>query len=482
MTVDPSQLLAAIVDSSDDAIISETLDGVITSWNKGAERIFGYSPGEIVGKNVSLLMPPDRVEDMTSILERVRRGERVEHYETTRRTKDGRSLDISLSVSPVRDLEGRIVGASKVARSIVGRKQAEEKFRLVVESAPNAIVTIDRCGRIVLVNAQTEKLFGYRRGELLGQPVELLVPDRFRGGHPGHRDGFFARPETRAMGVGRDLSGRRKDGSEFPIEIGLNPIAADEGPLVLAAIVDITERKRTENELTRRAQELAYSNAELEQFAYVASHDLQEPLRMVASFTQLLAKRYAGRLDVEADEFIEYIVGGVTRMQTLLSDLLTYSRVGTMGATLEPTDFEQVFEDALGNLKSAIDESGAVVTHDPLPTLSADGTQMIQLLQNLIGNAIKYRSEKPPEIHLSARRQDGFWTLRVQDNGIGFDPKHAERIFIIFQRLHHRDEYPGTGIGLAICKKIVERHGGRIWAESDSSGSQFVFTIPEVKS
>jgi light-regulated signal transduction histidine kinase (bacteriophytochrome) len=203
---------------------------------------------------------------------------------------------------------------------------------------------------------------------------------------------------------------------------------------------------------------------------------------MVASFTQLLAKRYAGRLDAEADEFIGYIVGGATRMQTLLGDLLAYSRVGTLRATLEPTDLEQVFEDSLRNLKSAIDESGAVVTHDPLPTLLADGTQMLQLLQNLIGNAIKYRSQKPPEIHLAAKRRDRLWTFCVQDNGIGFDPKHAERIFIIFQRLHHRDEYPGTGIGLAICKKIVERHGGRIWAESDSSGSQFVFTIPEVKS
>jgi light-regulated signal transduction histidine kinase (bacteriophytochrome) len=232
-------------------------------------------------------------------------------------------------------------------------------------------------------------------------------------------------------------------------------------------------------ELRERAKDLARSNSELQQFAYVASHDLQEPLRMVASFTQLLAKRYSEKLDDDARDFINYAVDGATRMQTLISDLLNYSRVGTQGNPLVPTDSEALFSRVLDSIKFAMEDSGAVISHDPLPVVLADSQQLGQLFQNLLTNAIKFRGERPPNVRISAERNGNDWKISVRDNGIGISQEHADRIFVIFQRLHTKTEYPGTGIGLAICKKIVERHGGRIWIEpSPGGGATFCFTIP----
>ena len=380
---------------------------------------------------------------------------------------------------------GSVAGAWAVSRQgrrqleveLTARRQADTRFRAVVESAPSGMVMIDRTGKIILVNREIERLFGHTRDELLGQPIELLVPARLRERHPGHRADFFANPQTRAMGAGRDLYGVRKDGTEVPVEIGLNPIETDEGTFVLASVVDITERKRAENELRR-------SNEELERFAYVASHDLQEPLRMVGSYVQLLAKRYQGKLDADADDFIGFAAQGAMRMQRLIEDLLAFSRLGTRGATPVPTEAGTALDGALAGLKLAIDEAGATITHDPLPTVLADPGQLEHLFANLVGNALKFRGPEPPRVHIGASQDGapgGRWLFSVRDNGIGIDPQYFERIFVIFQRLHERDAYPGTGIGLAICKKIVERHGGRVWVESaPGRGATFLFTLPGV--
>ncbi len=247
-------------------------------------------------------------------------------------------------------------------------------------------------------------------------------------------------------------------------------------------LLQIRERERVEETLKQTMAEFARSNSELELFAYVASHDLQEPLRMVTSFTQLLEKRYKNKLDKDADEFIEFILDGATRMQSMINDLLQYSRVGTRGKPFKLTDFESVFGQSLVNLKIAIDENNAIITHDPLPILMADSTQMIEVFQNLISNAIKFRSKESPQVHVSALKKRNEWVFSVRDNGIGIAPEFFDKLFIIFQRLHSRSEYPGTGIGLAVCKKIVERHGGKIWVESEpGKGSTFYFSIPYSK-
>ncbi|MBN1522584.1 MAG: response regulator [Candidatus Aureabacteria bacterium] len=251
------------------------------------------------------------------------------------------------------------------------------------------------------------------------------------------------------------------------------------GELLVRAIHYAIERKKMEGELKRTLEELKRSNEELEQFAYVASHDLQEPLRMVGSYVQLLEKRYKGKLDSNADDFIAFAVDGVSRMQGLISDLLKYSRVGTRGKDFRLVDVQSLLKQAMDNLQVALKECGAEVTYENLPEVMADDVQLIQLLQNLIGNAVKFKSGKPPRIHVYAEKKRSEWVFCVEDNGIGIDLKHGERIFKIFQRLHTREEYQGTGIGLAVCKRIVERHGGRIWVESQKGeGSSFFFTLP----
>ena len=370
---------------------------------------------------------------------------------------------------------------------VAQRTESEEKFRNLAEAANDAILSANSCGKIVYFNPAAERIFSYSPTEIIGQPLTILMPERFRDPHRQGLDRFLRTGEARVIGKTVELAGRRKDGTEFPLELSLSSWKTREDTFFTAILSDITERKKSEEALKhqeareRRSVELKRSNDELQQFAYIAAHDLQEPLRMVASYTQLLAKRYKGRLDSDADEFIAYAVDGAHRMQLLIGDLLAYCRVGTTGKELRETSSEAALEQALLNLEGAIQESGVVVTHDPLPTVIADGAQLVQLFQNVVGNAIKYRSAELPRVHVSANKNGGNeWIFSMRDNGLGIDPKYFEKIFVMFQRLHGREEFSGTGIGLTVCKKIAERHGGRMWVESEpGKGSTFYFALPE---
>lgn len=359
-------------------------------------------------------------------------------------------------------------------------QRGEEQFRTIVESAPNGIVLVDKKGIISQVNAQLERDTGYRRNELLGQPVEILVPAKVAGGHPAHRQNYLKSPQDRPMGMGRELHVRHKNGSEFPAEIALSRVTTSEGNMIMATVVDVSARKLTERSLQDTLDRLRASNSELEQFAYAASHDLQEPLRAISGCLQIIERRYREKLDAEADELIGHVVQGAARMKGLIDDMLSFSRVAHNEVQFLPTDMEKILSFVLLNLKAAIAESGAEITHEALPVLKADPTQMTLLLQNLIANAIKFRGNAKPKIHLSAQRQRDGWKIGVHDNGIGIAPEFAERIFGMFKRLHTREAYPGSGIGLAICKKIAERHGGRLWVESvPKQGSSFFFALPD---
>ncbi len=362
----------------------------------------------------------------------------------------------------------------------MNRAREDSIFRSLLKAAPDGILMCDRKGVITLANDQCVELLGYSSDELVGQTIELLVPDYIRPRHDKLREGYFDEPHKRPMGMGLELSAKRKDGQTIPVEISLSPVDVDGAVCAIAIIRDVTDLRRLHRAMARSNEELKRSNDELEKFAYVASHDLQEPLRMVGGYTQLLKRRYADKLDSDAVEFIDFAVDGVKRMQSLINDLLTYSRISTRGRPFETVDTADVFRQVLANLQVAIEETKARVTSSKLPKVTGDAVQLAQLFQNVVGNALKFAVVgQPAEVKVTAVRDGEFWKFTVSDNGIGIEPGYEEKVFIIFQRLHTRDKYSGTGIGLAICKKVVERHGGQIWFDSaPGQGTQFHFTIP----
>jgi PAS domain S-box-containing protein len=464
-----------------------------TYMSPSIERLSGYSVEESMARTATESLTPASLEAAANALATgmsLADEDKAERFtahplELEFYRKDGSTVWVEAKVSFLRDAKGRPTEVLMVLRDVMERKRAfdalsesEQKYSALVEQARDGVIIIQD-GLCRFVNQALADMGGYAVDELLDTPFLDRVS-------PESRDMIAQRYAARLAGEEVDpvyeAKLLRKEGSVFDAEISAGRIHYCGSPADMAIIRDVSERKSSEERLSRVMADLERSNTDLEQFAYVASHDLQEPLRMVASFVQLLGRRYQGQLDTEADEIIGYAVDGAHRMQRLVNDLLTYSRVGTHGKAFETTDCEAVVDQALANLRLAIEEGGAVVVREALPTVNADAWQLVQLFQNLIGNAIKFRGDEAPQIHISAAQREDGWVFSVRDNGIGIAPESFERIFVIFQRLHGRAEYAGTGIGLAVCKKIVERHGGRIWVESEpGAGTAFCFTLPVIE-
>jgi PAS domain S-box-containing protein len=486
-----TRILQSVLDNIADGVVVADEQGKFLLFNPAAERIMGpgmrnITPDQWAAQYGCFL--PDTVTPFPAAelpLLRAIQGEEVNEVEMFMRNAarpDG--IWLNVSARPLKDDSGQWRGGVAVVRDVTQHKRAEEALRnsealyySLVQSLPISVLRKDVHGRFTFGNQ--------RFCDGLGRPLEQIVGRTDHDFYPPDLADKYARDDRRVMETGEvfeDVEGhQRPDGQRLYVQVFKVPIYDFKGAVVGTQGVfwDVTARRHAEEELQHTARELARSNGDLQQFASVVAHDLQEPLRTVTSYCRLLQRRCQGRLDSGAEEFVGYIVDGATRMQELLDDLLEYCRVGTQGKAFQPVDCGTALDQALANLKIALDEAGAVVTREELPTVSGDGPQLVQLFQNLIANAIKFRGPQPPRVHVAARRQDAVWLFSVRDNGIGIDPQQAGRLFVLFQRLHTREEYAGTGIGLAICKKIVERHHGRIWVESQPvQGSVFYFTLP----
>ena len=477
------QIFANIVESSDDAIITKSLGGIIAGWNSGAEQIYGYSAEEVLGKPISLLESDDLKGETKRLIERIKNGERIRHYETLRLKKDNNLINVSITLSPVLDTSGELVAISTIARDITERKRAEEDLKLaniynrsLIEASLDPLVTIGPDGKITDVNHSTEAVTGYSRDELIGTDFSdyFTEPEKAR---KGYQQVF---QDEKVFNYALEI--KHKKGHVTPVLYNASVYRDETAGVigVFAAARDITERKQAEEKLKETIEELERSNDELQQFAYITSHDLQEPLRTIASYTQLIERRYKDKLDDDADDFIEFIVEAAVRMKDMIQGLLYYSRVGTRGGELRSTNTEKLLEIVISNLNAAIEENEVTITHDDLPVVVADEGQLVQLFQNIISNAIKFRKDDEyPRIHISAHKNANEYVFSVADNGIGIESQYFSRIFEVFKRLHTRVEYEGTGIGLSISKRIIERHNGRMWVESEfGEGATFYFTIP----
>jgi PAS domain S-box-containing protein len=504
-----SESLPAVSDEGDgvrSAVVAITRDGVVRSWDDGAAALFGVAREEALGRSyVDLVVPPPAADEERSRLASAADAG-FAFFESVRRRRDGLLLHVEVSVRASAHL---VDGAPLLVltehditrvRYLRDAQSLQARFRGVLEAAPDAMVTVDASGRITLVNSQTERLFGYPREELLGRPIEMLIPERFVAAHPGHREHYFRDPHRRPMGSGLRLAARRKDGSEVPVEISLSPVETEDGLLVTAAIRDITERLRLdairqdmaerraaaealaehlERRVAERTAQLQRTNEELEAFTYSVSHDLRAPLRQVDGFARLLAEITGDALDPKARHYLRRIQDGAQQMGRLIDDLLRLSRVSRQDVYPRAIDLAAIVSDVAADMQSELAGREIDWRIGPLPTVECDPGLMKVVFTNLLSNAVKYtRSRHPAVIEVGQTLAGGRHAVYVRDNGVGFDMRFADKLFGVFQRMHRVDEFEGVGVGLATVKRVIAKHGGEIWADAaPDAGATFTFTL-----
>ena len=452
----------------------------IVRCNQTAADRLGYAKEELLGMNVKAIYHPRCHSRVDEVLARFRNGGKVENVELVLRTRHGETLDVSLSVTAVVDEHGNVVHSRSAWRDITDRKHAEALFERAVEASPSGMIVVNAEGKIALANSALEKLFGYARAELVGRPVEVLLPARLRDKHPALRDAFLKSPVARQMGIGRDLSAARKDGTEFPIEIGLNPVETPEGSIVVASVIDITERKKHEREQYQHMAELERANRDLDDFAYMASHDLRTPLEGIKNLAAWIAEDNADVLPEASQRHLRQMKQRVDRLDRLLQDLLQYSRAGRIDTELSEVDTNALVRETVDLLDPP--RGFRVSTVGTLPVLRTARAPLLQVTSNLINNAIKHHDRDEGTVEVSCCENAQVSTSSpIADDGPGIAIEYHEQIFRMFETLKPRDEVEGSGMGLAIIKKIVERYAGRVTVESGdaNAGRRFRFSWPK---
>lgn len=475
--------LEAVIETAVDGVILIDGEGCIRMYNPACEKLFGYARDEVMGRNVKMLMPEPYRSEHDGYLEAYHRTGEARIIgigrEVTGRRKDGTEFPIELSVGEASEGDDRVfVG---IIRDITARKTAEQalrdseaKLRAVIDTAVDGVIIIDASGDIELFNPACRRLFGYEPDEVIGRNVKMLMPEPYRSEHDGYLEAYRRTGEAKIIGIGREVIARRKNGTEFPMELSVAEAREGNEQIFVGIIRDITERKKAERALAESAHEF-------ESFAYSVAHDLKSPLRAISGFSDALAEDYEGVLDEAGKEFLSHISTGAVRMGQLIDDLLEYSRLGRDAVTFRVLPMGEIVDLVRENLAAEIDASGAaIVVEGELPELEIQQEIMLQIMQNLVGNAMKFVAEgTTPRVTIRGGRQNGRCTVEVADNGIGMEPEYLARIFDIFQRLHLVEEYPGTGIGLAIVKKGVQIHHGMIDVVSaPGDGTTFRLSFP----
>lgn len=505
--------LAAIVDSSDSAIVGKDLQGVVTSWNRAAERLFGYTAGEMIGCSILRVIPPDRRDEETRILDRIGRGQTIEPFETIRRRKDGSEVPVSLTISPIIDTHGRVIGASKIARDVSEQKRAERasfeqredlrralEFReAVVGNMGEGLYTVNGEGCVTSMNRAAEKLFGWTTEELLGRKMHDMTHYKHRDGTPFPAEdcaGLQVLRSRTAVTNHKDVFVRR-DGSCFDVVYSSSPIRAG-GEVVGLVVVfrDVSEHKKAEealrdrdraltianDELTQQSEALSEVNNELQSFSYSVSHDLRAPLRTIDAFVRIVEEDHAPRLNAEIRRCLGIVKKAAGQAGELIDDLLEFSRLGRIGMDIRPVNMEALAREVGIELQATQEGRNVDLRIPDLPPCKGDWRLLKLVWSNLLANAFKYtRPRATAQIEvgwLPDDRQPDAIAYFVKDNGVGFDMKYVHKLFGVFQRLHLKEEFEGTGVGLAIVQRIVRRHGGRVWAEGKiDGGATFFFSL-----